>query len=223
METPSIDIQNIRAQYGNTYLLEENLPSTNPFTLFDIWFREVASETGLTLEEISPVCVSTVGKELRPSSRMVLLKDYTPTGFSFCSNYSSRKGSQLDENPNASMLFYWPKVNRQVRVEGVVEKLQDEKAVNYWNQRPLSSRISSKLSVQSEVVPDRQYLEAKRTELIELAEREGSHAITKPDSWGGYHLVPRYFEFWQGQSDRLHDRIVFERDVDVWLLKRLSP
>ncbi|PIC17843.1 hypothetical protein B9Z55_023942 [Caenorhabditis nigoni] len=223
MDTPSIDIQNIRAHYGNTYLLEENLPSTNPFTLFDIWFREVASETGLTPEEISAVCVSTVGKDLRPSSRMILLKDYTPTGFSFCTNFISRKGNQLEENPNAAMLFYWPKVNRQVRVEGVVEKLPDEKAVDFWNQRPLASRISSKLSVQSEVVPDRQYLETKRMELTELAEREGSYAITKLESWGGYHLVPKYFEFWQGQSDRLHDRIVFERDVDVWLLKRLSP
>uniref|UniRef100_A0A1I7U3B6 pyridoxal 5'-phosphate synthase n=1 Tax=Caenorhabditis tropicalis TaxID=1561998 RepID=A0A1I7U3B6_9PELO len=226
METPSIDIQNIRAKYNNSedpYLLEEKLPTTNPFTLFDIWFRDVASKADLTFEEINAVSLSTVGKDLRPSSRMVLLKAYTPTGFSFFTNYNSRKGKQLDENPNAAMLFYWPKVNRQVRVEGVVEKLPDEMAVAYWNSRPLASRIGSKASIQSEIVPNRQFLEDKKTELTEMADREGSDTITKPHSWGGFHLIPQYFEFWQGQSDRLHDRIVFERDTDIWLLKRLSP
>ncbi|KAF1761690.1 hypothetical protein GCK72_009946 [Caenorhabditis remanei] len=226
MDTPSVDIQNIRAKYNNSqepYLLEENLPTTDPFSLFDTWFRDVASQSDLTFEEINAVSLSTVGKDLRPSSRMVLLKAYTPTGFSFFTNYTSRKGHQLEENPNAAMLFYWPKVNRQVRVEGVVEKLPDEMAVAYWNSRPLASRIGSKSSLQSEVVPNRQFLESKKAELTDLAEREGSHAITKPTAWGGFHLIPRYFEFWQGQSDRLHDRIVFERDMDIWLLKRLSP
>ncbi|EGT52296.1 hypothetical protein CAEBREN_26100 [Caenorhabditis brenneri] len=183
METPSIDIQNIRAKYNNAqdpYLLEEKLPTTDPFALFDIWFRDVASQSDLTFEEINAVSLSTVGKDLRPSSRMVLLKAYTPTGFSFFTNYTSRKGHQLEENPNAAMLFYWPKVNRQ-------------------------------------------FLEDKKSELVEQAEREGHETISKPHSWGGFHLVPRYFEFWQGQSDRLHDRIVFERDTDIWLLKRLSP
>ncbi|CAL2037286.1 unnamed protein product [Caenorhabditis brenneri] len=226
METPSIDIQNIRAKYNNAqdpYLLEEKLPTTDPFALFDIWFRDVASQSDLTFEEINAVSLSTVGKDLRPSSRMVLLKAYTPTGFSFFTNYTSRKGHQLEENPNAAMLFYWPKVNRQVRVEGVVEKLPNEMAVAYWNSRPLASRIGSKASNQSEVVPNRQFLEDKKSELVEQAEREGHETISKPHSWGGFHLVPRYFEFWQGQSDRLHDRIVFERDTDIWLLKRLSP
>lgn len=96
-------------------------------------------------------------------------------------------------------------------------------AVAYWNSRPVASRIGSKSSDQSKVVPDREFLESKKVALTELSVREGAQAITKPESWGGYHLIPRYFEFWQGQSDRLHDRIVFERDVDVWLLKRLSP
>lgn len=226
METPSIDIQNIRAKYLNShdpYLLESKLPTTSPFELFDIWFRNVASQSDLTFEEINAVSLSTVGKDLRPSSRMVLLKAYTPTGFSFYTNYTSRKGNQLEENPNAAMLFYWPKVNRQIRVEGVVEKLPDEMAVAYWNSRPVASRIGSKSSDQSKVVPDREFLESKKVALTELSVREGAQAITKPESWGGYHLIPRYFEFWQGQSDRLHDRIVFERDVDVWLLKRLSP
>ncbi|CAI5444882.1 unnamed protein product [Caenorhabditis angaria] len=226
MDTPSIDIQEIRAKYWNKdeeFFLEENLPTTDPFKLFDIWFKQIANISDLSFEEINAVCVSTVGKDLRPSSRMVLLKSYTSDGFSFFTNYNSRKGQQIEENPNAAMLFHWPKTSRQIRIEGAIDKLDDDLAVKYWNSRPLPSRIGSKSSEQSETVPNRQFLENKKRELTELAEREGGQAITKPESWGGYILIPRYFEFWQGQSDRLHDRIVFERDEEVWTIKRLSP
>uniref|UniRef100_A0A183G4B1 pyridoxal 5'-phosphate synthase n=1 Tax=Heligmosomoides polygyrus TaxID=6339 RepID=A0A183G4B1_HELPZ len=157
---------------------------------------------------------------LRPSSRMVLLKSYKPEGFSFYTSYNSRKGRELQENPNACMLFYWPRI----RVEGKVSKLSQEAAIEYWNSRPLASRIGSKSSEQSTEVPNREFLTNKRKALEELAAKEGEASITKPESWGGYLLSPDYFEFWQGQSDRLHDRLVFKKNDDgQWTLKRLSP
>ncbi|CAD6185857.1 unnamed protein product [Caenorhabditis auriculariae] len=225
MDTP-LDIQAWRAIYRNMsepFLLEEKLPTRDPFVLFDLWFRDVATHRELSFEELNAVCLSTVGRDSRPSSRMVLMKAYSTKGVSFYTNYDSRKGVQLSENPNASMLFYWPKVHRQIRIEGEVEKLPMEAAVAYWNSRPLASRIGSKASKQSTTIPDRQFLEDRKAELEKLAAEQGEEAISKPESWGGFILIPRYFEFWQGQSDRLHDRIVFEKDSDVWTLKRISP
>ncbi|GMT18179.1 hypothetical protein PFISCL1PPCAC_9476, partial [Pristionchus fissidentatus] len=137
-------------------LREEELPTKDPFKLFDYWFREVASrKEELTFEEINAVSVATVSADGRPSSRMVLLKSYDEVGFVFYTNYDSRKGQQLAANPNAAMLFYWPLYHRQVRVEGVIERLPTEAAEAYWNTRPISSRIGGKASAQSTVIPDR--------------------------------------------------------------------
>ncbi|KAF8359404.1 hypothetical protein PRIPAC_94399 [Pristionchus pacificus] len=194
-------------------LLEDALPSRDPFKLFDFWFREMAARKDeLTFEEINAVSVSTVSAEGRPSSRMVLLKSYDDAGFTFYTNYDSRKGTQLAGNPNAAMLFYWPKFHRQVRVEGVVEKVSFEQAEAYWNSRPVASRIGGKASAQSTVIPDRAHLERRKAELEQLVAEEGASAASKPKTWGGLLLRPRYFEFWQGQSDRLHDRICFSTD-----------
>ncbi|KAE9417943.1 hypothetical protein Angca_007346, partial [Angiostrongylus cantonensis] len=162
-------------------------------------------------------------RDMRPSSRMVLLKSYANDTFSFYTNCNSRKGRELHENPSACMLFYWPKVHRQVRIEGKVSLLSNEDAVAYWNSRPIAGRIGSKSSEQSEVVPNRDYLTSKRKALEKQVEKEGPGSITKPDSWVGYALVPDYFEFWQGQSDRLHDRIEFRKCDGNWKIQRLSP
>ncbi|PAV67129.1 hypothetical protein WR25_05147 [Diploscapter pachys] len=226
MDTP-VDIRAWRAAYSNRaepFLLEECLPSRNPFILFDHWFKNVAALSDLSFEECNAVCLSTVGKDLRPSSRTVLLKEYSKEGFSFFTNYESRKGKQLKENPQASMLFFWPKVHRQVRIEGKVIKLPAEAAVEYWMSRPLPSRIGSASSYQSEPIENREVLMKRKIELEEIAKSQGEAAITKPENWGGYILKPDYFEFWQGQSDRLHDRIVFTPAEDSeWKLQRLSP
>ncbi|KAK5964836.1 Pyridoxamine 5'-phosphate oxidase [Trichostrongylus colubriformis] len=188
-----------------------------------IEFKNVAAQEKSTFEERNAVCFSTVGKDMRPSSRVVLLKAYNADGFSFYTNYNSRKGRELQENPYACMLFYWPVVNRQVRVEGKVSKLSKEAAVEYWNSRPLPSRIGSKCSEQSTVIPNRDFLMNKRKALEELAAKEGKASITKPESWGGYILTPDYFEFWQGQSDRVHDRLEFKKNGEEWTMRRLSP
>ncbi|KJH52447.1 putative pyridoxamine 5'-phosphate oxidase [Dictyocaulus viviparus] len=181
---------------------------------------------------------------MRPSSRMVLLKSYANHYFTFYTNFNSRKGHELQENPNACMLFYWPRVHRQVRIEGKVTKVPNEDAVAYWNSRPLASRIGSKSSEQSKVVPNREFLLNKQKALEELAEKDGPDSITKPDLWHvspiisiytnhthyflnqlmcGFALKPDYFEFWQGQSNRLHDRIEFRESDGQWIIQRLSP
>ncbi|VDK44741.1 unnamed protein product [Anisakis simplex] len=204
------------------YLLEENLPSKDPFEVFDCWFKDVASRKDISFEEVNAVSVSTACDN-RPSSRMVLLKEYDRQGFSFYTNLESRKAREIQANPQACMLFYWPRVDRQIRIEGKMELLPSQMAEDYWNSRPAKSRIGSKLSSQSSVIPNRQYLVDKRNELQRLAEEKGDSAITRPDCWGGYRLCPVYFEFWQGQSDRIHDRIVFEKSDKEWTMKRLAP
>ncbi|CAJ0599644.1 unnamed protein product [Cylicocyclus nassatus] len=228
MADAPVDISGWRKKYLNEEepeVLEENLPTNDPHKLFDIWFKKIAEQKDTTFEELNCCAFSTVGKNNRPSSRIVLLKSYKPPGFSFFTNYDSRKGKELEANPYACMLFYWARQVRQVRIEGKVEKLPEQDAIDYWNSRPLSSRIGSKSSEQSSVIPNRQFLKDKRKALQELAEREGEKAITKPDTWGGYILIPDYYEFWQGQSDRVHDRLEF-RKTDVgngWEMRRLSP
>ncbi|PIO63931.1 pyridoxamine 5'-phosphate oxidase [Teladorsagia circumcincta] len=226
MADAPLDIHAWRAPYLNKeepIIDESKLSTRDPFKLFDIWFKNVAAQKATSYEERNAVCFSTVGKDMRPSSRVVLLKAYGPDGFSFYTNYNSRKARDLQDNPYACMLFYWPVVDRQVRVEGKVSKLPQEAAVDYWKSRPLASRIGSKSSEQSSVVPNREFLVNKRKALEELADKEGEASITKPESWGGYLLSPDYFEFWQGQSDRLHDRLEFRKNGEDWTMRRLSP
>ncbi|KAM3724135.1 putative pyridoxamine 5'-phosphate oxidase [Dirofilaria immitis] len=222
-----IDVKDLRKPYHNKeepLLLEENLPSKNPFEVFDKWFKNAAGNTDMTFEEVNAVCLSTVINN-RPKSRMVLMKEYDREGLCFYTHFNSAKGMQISENPYACMLFYWPHVDRQIRIEGKIEKLPVEAAETYWYLRPLQSRIGSKLSEQSQVIPSRQYLEDKKKELEKLVVEKGEKTVTKPQDWGGYRLRPDYFEFWQGQSDRIHDRISFEKKANgtEWLIKRLSP
>ncbi|VDK84464.1 unnamed protein product [Litomosoides sigmodontis] len=222
-----LDIKDIRKPYYNQetpFFLEENLPSKNPFDLFDSWFTNVSRKKDATLTEVNAVCLSTVIND-QPKSRMVLMKEYDSEGICFYTHYHSAKGMQIDKNPSASMLFYWPQVDRQVRVEGKLVKLPVQAAEIYWHHRPLKCRIGSKVSEQSRIIPNRQYLENKKKELEKLVAEKGEEAISRPDDWGGYKLLPTYFEFWQGQSDRIHDRIVFEKGMDEteWSIKRLSP
>ncbi|VDM37880.1 unnamed protein product [Toxocara canis] len=212
-----INIKDWRKPYVNEdepFLLEENLPSKDPFDIFDVWFKHIASKKDASFEEVNAACLSTVCNN-RPSSRMILMKEYDREGFSFYTNLESKKARDIKASPQACLLFYWPRVDRQL--------LPAEMAEAYWNSRPVKSRIGSKLSAQSSVIPNRQFLIDKRNELIRLAEEKGDEAITRPDWWGGYRLRPDYFEFWQGQSDRIHDRIVFERTTSGWAMKRLSP
>ncbi|CAD5234947.1 unnamed protein product [Bursaphelenchus xylophilus] len=229
MDTPHefepVDVSGVRKQYLNVaepYFVEENC-STDPFHQFHIWFSNVLAQSNVTYEEMNAVCLSTC-VDNKPSSRMVLVKYYNNEGITFFTNSSSRKGQQIAANNNGAMTFYWPFVNRQVRLEGTLVEVKEEEAVHYWNSRPVHSKIGGFISNQSEVVESRKVLEDRKRILEEKVTVEGPEILVKPKTWTGYTLKPNYFEFWQGQSDRLHDRIRFRLGEDnQWIRDRLQP
>ena len=214
-----VDVSQRRRPYSSTVFTEDQLVSqTDPFRQFHAWFQDVLDRPDVL--EPQAVCLSTCTSDGKPSSRMVLMKRYSEDGFVFFSNHGSRKGIQLAENPNACLLFFWPSVHRQVRIEGTVGRLSEEESTAYFNSRPRSSQISAAVSPQSSVITGRTELERKHQELMESYPEGG---VPKPAAWGGYLLSPVMFEFWQGQSNRLHDRIVFSKESGLWTLKRLAP
>ena len=174
---------------------------------------EVAEPTAMVL--------STVNAKGRPSARVVLLKDVSEQGLSFYTNYNSRKGRELDENPFAAVTIFWPALERQVRIEGKVVKLPPEASDTYFHSRPKGSQIGAWASPQSQEIESREALEEedrKHTEQFKSAE-----VIPRPPHWGGYQLQPDRIEFWQGRPNRLHDRIVYEQQLNNWQIKRLAP
>ena len=190
----------------------------NPFKQFEQWFQ-AATEAEPVLPEA--VSLATATREGRLSSRMVLLKDFDETGFVFYTNYESRKGLELAENPNAALVFYWRQLERQVCITGTVSRVSREESEAYFRTRPRGSQIGALTSSQSQVVASREVLENRFQQL--LAEYEGRE-IPLPSYWGGYRLSPATIEFWQGRSDRLHDRFLYQRQSGgPWQLERLSP
>lgn len=169
-----------------------------------------------------PAALATATPDGRPSARMVLLKDVGPRGFVFYTNYRSRKGREIEANPRAALVVHWPSLNRQVRIEGPVERVTDEESDRYFRGRTPESRLSSLASPQSEVIPDRRELEARVQELAERY-RDDPNRIPRPREWGGYRLVPDELEFWQGRTHRLHDRVRYRRDAGAWRIERLAP
>lgn len=204
--------------------MDDSLPSiedqsvalTSPFQLFHAWFQ-TALQCEAILEPMA-VHISTSTKDGKPSSRIVLMKKYTEKGFTFFSNYNSRKGKELAENPNAAMLFYWPALHRQVRIEGRVHRIDAEESTRYFNSRPHMSQISACVSQQSAVIASREELEAEHREMLRRYPPDESVAIPKPPHWGGYEVEPFFFEFREGQSTGLQQRITFfnEEGSDVW-------
>ena len=190
----------------------------NPFKMFEQWFQ-AASEAEPVLPEA--VSLATATREGRLSSRMVLLKDFDETGFVFYTNYESRKGMELAENPNAALVFYWRQLERQICITGTVSRVSREESEAYFRTRPRGSQIGALTSPQSQVVASREVLERRFQQL--MAEYEGRE-IPLPSYWGGYRLSPDTIEFWQGRSDRLHDRFLYKRQSGgPWQLERLSP
>jgi pyridoxamine 5'-phosphate oxidase len=164
--------------------------------------------------------LSTVGNEGRPSSRVVLLKSLDHDGFTFFSNYESRKGIQIAENPNASLLFFWPQIERQVRIEGSVAKTPRHISDEYFHSRPEGSKIGAWASPQSRIVPNREYLDNLQKDFTLLFK---SKVLERPENWGGYKLFPHTIEFWQGRENRLHDRFEYKINGSVWEIHRLAP
>jgi len=239
----SIDIGGMRKAYlkEKDAFEVKDLVSKDPFKQFENWFEHAKVTPGI--EEANAMCLATATKTGLPSARYVLLKAYgAPSeddvgGFVFYTNYTSRKGKELIENPHAALVFYWEPLKRSVRIEGQVEKVSAEVSTAYFESRPIGSQIGAAVSNQSQVIPNRAHLLEKEAELKAVYE-DGSKKMEKPEEWGGFRVLPKSFEFWQGQSTRIHDRIVFRKPIEEdekidnnltsvgengWLIERLSP
>ena len=189
----------------------------DPFALFDRWYRE-AREAGLYLPE--SMALATATADGRPSVRQVLLKAFDERGFVFYTNYDSRKGEEIAENPRAALTVHWPILQRQVRINGGVEKTTEEESYAYFSSRPRGSQVGAWASDQSSVLGGREELERS---FREAQERFGGGDIPLPPFWGGYRVIPETFEFWQGRANRLHDRLRFTRTGGEWTIDRLYP
>ena len=189
----------------------------NPFRQFDVWFKQAIDAQ---LPEPNTMTLATVDSRGRPSARIVLIKAVDERGFVFFTNYESRKGLELAQNPHASLLFYWIELERQVRIEGAVVKTSDAESDQYFASRPVGSRIGAWASEQSKVIESRAALEARERE---FSAQYGDNP-PRPPHWGGYRLIPDAIEFWQGRPSRLHDRLLYTRSGNAdWTIARLSP
>ena len=197
--------------------LSENDVDADPFKQFQAWFSDALAAH---LIEPNAMILATATKDGRPSARTVLLKGFDERGFVFYTNYESRKGQELAENPWASLVFLWEELERQIRIEGRVEKCSVEESDTYFRSRPLGSRLSATLSHQSQVISSREVLEHR---LQELMVENANGDVPRPPYWGGYRLGPTSIEFWQGRPNRLHDRLRYRLRDGNWLLERLSP
>jgi pyridoxamine 5'-phosphate oxidase len=198
-------------------VLNEKEAASDPFVQFDRWYKSHLKSGTKIPESVSVATARTDGKV---SARTVLLKEYNEKGFVFFTNYLSKKGKQLDSNPNVALLFYWQESDRQVRIEGVAEKVTEEESVSYFHSRPRESQISAWVSEQSTIVPDREYLEKR---VAFFREKFFGKEVDKPNHWGGFRVIPDWFEFWQDGDFRLHDRITYTRKNDIWIINRLAP
>ncbi len=208
-------LRDIRKNYEYGSLDEQNMLS-DPFDQFAKWLRE-ATESDQS--EPTAMALSTVGKDLQPHSRMVLLKEVTSDGFVFYTNYAGHKAQQIAENNQVALLFFWSALEREVRIEGVVEKLDEATSTLYFHSRPVNSQLGAWASPQSQIIPSHEYLEDQ----FNLYKEKFGDQVPKPPHWGGYLVRPATFEFWQGRSNRLHDRLLFELKNGNWTINRLAP
>jgi pyridoxamine 5'-phosphate oxidase len=216
-----MELADLRKDYKLASLGEADV-DPSPFKQFEKWFAEALSAKVL---EPNAMTLATVDSHGRPTARIVLIKDFDERGASFFTNYTSRKGENLAANPHAALVFFWPELERQVRMEGVVQRVSAAESDAYYSVRPLGSRIGAWASPQSRVIASRETLEAG----VKTFTAQYGDAPVRPPFWGGYRLTPTLIEFWQGRSSRLHDRIQYRRanaaaqGTDGWVLERLAP
>jgi pyridoxamine 5'-phosphate oxidase len=221
MSTPkdgavAVSVADLRTDYRRAALSEADV-SADPITQFTVWFNEAVKAS---VHEPNAMCLATATADGYPSARMVLLKGIDERGFVFYTDYRSRKGRELAENPHASLCFFWGELERQVRVAGAVQRVSRAEAETYFSTRPLPSRIGAWTSHQSSVLPSREALER---ELETNQSRFVDGIVPLPEHWGGFRVVPHEIEFWQGRASRLHDRIQFTLEGGAWTRRRLSP
>ena len=212
-----MDLSDLRQSYTKGSFSESDLLAC-PFAQFEKWFHEAEN---CDLEEPNAMCLATADPKGVPSTRIVLLKDFSEKGLTFYTNYESRKARQLESNPQAAANFLWTPLQRQVNVIGRVERIPKAESLKYFLSRPLGSQLGAWTSPQSEVISSRSILEAK---LDQIKRRFADGKVPLPDNWGGYRIVPESFEFWQGRPNRLHDRFIYRLSVEgQWTAERLAP
>ncbi|MFN5793812.1 MAG: pyridoxamine 5'-phosphate oxidase [Bacteroidota bacterium] len=216
MESTSKEINKLRLEYSKE-ILDEKMVNSNPIVQFDLWMKEALNAD---IPEPHAMNVSTVSKEGKPSSRIVLLRNFSENGFVFYTNYNSKKGNDISENNSAAINFFWPQLERQIRIEGKLQKVDSKISDEYFASRPHDSQLGAWASNQSEVLKNRQELEEK---FAALEKKFAGINVPRPEHWGGYCLVPDSIEFWQGRPSRIHDRIKFTTVNNEWKIERLSP
>jgi pyridoxamine 5'-phosphate oxidase len=210
-------LAHIRTDYKKGTLDEKEVEKS-PFQQFDKWFKEAVKSE---IPEVNAMTIATSSKEGRPSARMVLLKQFDEKGFVFFTNYESAKAKDLKENPQAALLIFWEPLERQIRVSGKVEKVSASESFEYFRKRPIDSQLGAWASQQSSEITARFLLEKAFGEMLEKFE---NGEVPLPPHWGGYRVVPDEFEFWQGRTNRLHDRVAYKKKSDgSWKIVRLSP
>ncbi|MFA6581457.1 MAG: pyridoxamine 5'-phosphate oxidase [Paludibacter sp.] len=208
-------LRDIRKQYVLSTLDEQNI-LPNPFDQFDLWLLEAIESDQL---EPTAMVLSTVDENLQPHSRIVLLKELSPDGFVFYTNYEGHKAHQISQNNRVSLVFFWPRLERQVRVVGTVEKISETISTSYFKSRPLDSQIGAWASPQSQLIRSKDFLEKQ----FQYYKQKFGETVPKPPHWGGYLIKPSTIEFWQGRPNRLHDRLLFSLENKEWIISRLAP
>lgn len=217
MSIHKLDIASIRREY-RLAALDETAAGDDPIAFFARWFAEAEASK---IDDVNAMTLATVDARNKPHARIVLLKGLNQEGFTFFTNYSSNKGQDIAANANAALVFFWKELERQVRIEGLVEKISEEESDAYFNSRPPGSRIGTWASPQSEVISSREELEDS---FKNYEAQFNNSVIPRPSNWGGYRVYPEYIEFWQGGNSRLHDRILFTLlDNKKWAKSRLAP
>ena len=207
-------IKDLRTDYQKSELNVKDL-TEEPITLFQQWLSQAIAYSN----DANAFVLSTVNSNGVPSSRVLLLRDATKKGFSFFTNYSSRKSQEIEVNPNVCMNFFWPEMERQVRINGSISRLSEQESDDYFNSRPYESRIGAWCSPQSQVIESRDVLENKIQEL----KKKYPNEVPRPENWGGYTILPNEIEFWQGRASRLHDRFLYSKEGENWTINRLAP
>jgi len=208
-------LRDIRKQYLFSSLDENNvLP--NPFDQFQVWLQDAIESEQL---EPTAMILSTVDEHLQPHSRVVLLKEFTHDSFVFYTNYEGHKAQQIAQNNRVSLVFFWPSLERQVRVEGTVEKISEVISTSYFKTRPLDSQLGAWASPQSQLIRSSDFLEQQ----FKYYQQKFGDEVPKPPHWGGYTVKPHSIEFWQGRANRLHDRLLFLKELGEWKISRLAP
>jgi len=216
MDLSKQELQNLRQDYKAAELADHDIDS-NPFQQFGKWFDEAVKAQ---LYEPNVMTLATADRFGKPSARIVLLKEFDESGFVFYTNYNSKKGQDLIENPQASLVFFWAELERQVRIDGLVTKVDAATSDAYFHSRPIGSQIGATASPQSSILDSRSSLEEKVAELTKTFEGQ---EIPRPEHWGGYLIEPTHIEFWQGRPSRLHDRLSYDLIDGSWIINRLAP